>query len=219
MNLPDFSFEEALWRDKFTVIGMDEVGRGAFAGPVGVGGVVFDPQMSTEIKKVLLSFGINDSKKLTSKKREELAKTIKEYALATHVAFVDVATINKIGIGEATFLGMRQVFDNLKKKALKPYLLIDAFTIPNLKVLQKGIVKGDALSISIASASIVAKVTRDKYMDKLSRQYPAYGFDKHKGYGTLYHRKAISDFGLSEHHRQDFCKNYIKLGDLNVSRA
>lgn len=209
MNLPDFDYEELLWSKGHSVIGIDEVGRGAFAGPVGVGGVIFDSKMSSAQKKALLELGINDSKKLSPKKREKLSLKIREFALATYVSFIDVVVINKIGIGKATFLGMKLVFEKLKEHAQNPYLLIDAFTIPKLSAPQRGIIRGDTLSISIAAASIIAKVERDKLMISLSQEFPGYAFEKHKGYGTLNHRKAISQFGLSSLHRKDFCKNAV----------
>ncbi len=208
MKLPDFQFENDLWKKGLTVIGIDEVGRGAFAGPVGVGGVVFDANQSLKNKQYLLSIGINDSKKLTAKKRESLAAIIKQNCLMYHISFIDVSIINKIGIGKATFLGMDKVAKALFRKTKNPYLLIDGFEIPQVRNdQQKGIIRGDSLSISIAAASIIAKVARDKLMRELSVEYSNYGWDKNKGYGTLFHRRAISEVGLTDLHRVDFCKN------------
>lgn len=207
---PDFTFENPLWEEGFGVIGIDEVGRGAFAGPVGVGGVVFDPNMSVSMRKKLLELGINDSKKLTAKKRNELSLRIKEFTLAFNVSFIDVDTINEVGIGKATFLGMQKVADNLVSDLnpitynLKPILLIDAYEIPGCTMPQKGIIHGDSLSISIAAASILAKVERDFLMQQLGLEFPEYGFLRNKGYGTLEHRNALHKFGLTSHHRVDF---------------
>ena len=206
---PDFSLEKKLWSENFDVIGIDEVGRGAFAGPVVVGGVVFPSDLSLENKKYLLSCGINDSKKLTAQKRESLSQIIKQTCWAYYISFVSVNFINKEGIGNATFLGMRQVAQKLLEKVKNPYLLIDALEIPDAAFAQKGVVKGDTLSISIASASIIAKVERDKFMTKLSSKVPHYGFERNKGYGTKYHRDIIRKIGLSNIHRVDFCKKTI----------
>lgn len=206
-KLPNFYYENLYWQKGFTVIGIDEVGRGAFAGPVGVGGVMFDSKPDKKQTDYLLSLGISDSKKLTAKKREYLSEVIKQLAKAYHITYIDVDTINNVGIGKATFQGMSEVANILSKSASNPFLLIDAFEIPQMKISQKGIVRGDSLSISIAAASIIAKVERDKLMCELAKEYPQYGFEKHKGYGTLAHRSSISLLGMTKHHRSDFCKN------------
>lgn len=205
-TLPSFSFEKPLWKEKFTVIGIDEVGRGAFAGPIGIGGVVFDPQMNLKESKTLLALGIDDSKKLTPSKRKSLASIIIEYAYSYAVEFVDVSTINEIGIGKATFVGMKKVAEKLSENIKKPYLLMDAFKIPGVLLPQNGIIRGDNLSISIAAASILAKVERDKLMVELGLELPHYSFEQHKGYGTSKHRDAIKKYGQTEHHRKDFCR-------------
>lgn len=205
---PDFTYEKELWDQQHTVIGIDEVGRGAFAGPVGVGGVVFRPNLTSDELDSLLSLGINDSKKLTAKKRQELSLKIKKLAYAYHIALIPVEVINEIGVGKATFLGMAEVAKKLSSKVTNPYLLIDAFEIPGF-TNQKGIIRGDCLSISIAAASIIAKVERDMLMDKLGASFPKYGFAKHKGYGTLFHRQALQEFGSCMHHRNDFVRHYV----------
>lgn len=206
MAFPNFELETKLWQKDFSIIGIDEVGRGAFAGPVTVGGVVFNPKLNNTDREYILSFGINDSKKLSSKKREFLSTLIYENAIFYNLIFIDVATINKIGIGKATFLGMRKVVKNLSQKISNPYVLVDAFTIPDVALPQKGIIHGDSLSISIAAASIIAKTKRDSLMQDLSKDFEKYGWEDNKGYGTLKHRQAISEFGLTKHHRIDFCK-------------
>ncbi len=216
-KFPNFSYERIYWRKGYSVIGIDEVGRGAFAGPVGVGGVVFPNTLNLKEKDYLLSLGINDSKKLSPKKRNELYEILKQLCVYK-VVFIDVSTINEIGIGKATFLGMREVAMSLISSVNgsrnefgmtkgEMYLLVDGFEIPDMKVGQKGIVRGDSLSISIAAASIIAKVERDRLMCELAKEYPLYGFEKHKGYGTLIHRNSISLLGTTKHHRLDFCKN------------
>lgn len=205
MTNPDFTFEEKYWERGFSVIGIDEVGRGAFAGPVTVAGVSFNPLKIYKLKDL----GINDSKKLTSKKREYLSQKIKELADFFHISFIDVTVINEIGIGKATFLGMKDVASKVTLKFKTPFLLIDAFEIPNEIIPQKGIIRGDSLSISIAAASIIAKVERDELMKSLASDYPLYGFDKHKGYGTKFHRNLIKSNGLSEQHRIEFCRKTI----------
>lgn len=207
--LPDFSYEIPLWDKGMTAIGIDEVGRGAFAGPVAVGGVIFSPNLSRREIDHLLSLGINDSKKITAKKREELSVQIKSLSAAWHISFITVGRINEAGIGKATFDGMRQVADTLKLKTRNPYLLIDAFEIPEVLIPQKGIIRGDSLSISIAAASIIAKVERDRLMAELGKKYPHYEWEKNKGYGTLIHRKAIAKYGQISHHRVDFCRKIV----------
>lgn len=209
--LPNFSFEEPLWNEKYTVIGIDEVGRGAFAGPVGIGGVVFPPSLSESEKQKLLSLGINDSKKLSPKKREYLSEIIKEECLSYNISFINVETINRIGIGKATYMGMQQVTKsiNYKLRTTNLYLLIDAFEIPGLNLPQKGIIRGDSLSISIAAASIIAKVERDRLMEQLSAKFPNYGFEKHKGYGTQFHRNEIKKHGMTKQHRVVFCEKSL----------
>ncbi len=263
MTLPDFSYEIPLWQQGFSIIGIDEVGRGAFAGPVGVGGVVFSSNLKQKEKEHLLSLGINDSKKLSKKRREELSLVIKKLAQCWHISLIPVSTINKIGIGKATYEGMREVIEKISfklgssrpfsnnirlprgvytelvervrndksvdprmreddrrgGKSLKLYALVDGFEIPDkmfspavakaMAGKQKGIIRGDSRSISIAAASIIAKVERDKVMTDLSAKYPEYGFEAHKGYGTLNHRNALKEFGPSFSHRTQFIARYI----------
>lgn len=208
MRLPDFKFESPLWEEGYSVIGIDEVGRGALAGPVGIGGVRFSPGMTNRDKKKILELGINDSKKLSKRKREYLDAAIKELADAYCVVFIDVDVVNKIGVGSATEKGMVEVAKALSRDYLASYLLVDAFKVP-LDIKQKNIIHGDCLSVSIAAASIIAKVARDKLMSRLSENYPLYGFDKHKGYGTALHRENIAIFGPSDQHRLDFCRKAL----------
>lgn len=202
MTFPDFSYERPLWAKGFSALGIDEAGRGAFAGPLSVGGVVLDPTFEIELG----GLGINDSKLVSPKKRDILFDEIIKRAHAWHVVFISVPVINEVGIGKATLEGMGRVADTISKKVKNSYLLIDAFSLPD-RANQRGIIHGDRVSISIAAASILAKVVRDRYMQELSKDFPLYGFEKHKGYGTKFHRDVIALNGLSLHHRIQFCKN------------
>lgn len=205
MVIADYSEESRYLSNGYDlVLGVDEVGRGSFAGPVVAAGVIFKPL------NVPLSYGITDSKKLTPQKRNELSKIILKSCLFSCVISVNVYTINKVGIGKATTIAIRQVVAKMRQKLFekKVFILIDGYHIRYLKNVtlknQKGIIKGDQKSISIAAASIVAKVYRDKLMEKLHFKYPEYLLSKNKGYGTLDHRNAIKKFGLSVVHRTSF---------------
>lgn len=197
MVFADFSVESTLWSQGLQMVcGIDEVGRGCFAGPVVAGAVIF-PQGAKLIE------GIADSKLLTHKKRVELAKRIKDSASAWAIGEISVPDINKYGIGEATQLAFSKAVANLGKAA--DFFLIDAFYVKTLdKLKQKPLPGGDRISASIAAASIIAKVYRDELMEKLGLQFPNYAFDKHKGYGTKLHRELIKKFGLSDLHRKSF---------------
>ncbi len=200
---PTFSFEESHWEKGYHCIGLDEVGRGAFAGPVVVGAVVFPPQ-ATAIE------GIHDSKLLSAHERERLSSLIMNQCLAYSIATVGVPVINKIGIGKATSQAFRSVVRHIAKDLAQYtlYALIDGFHVKYLGGIslkrQQAIIQGDRKSISIAAASILAKVYRDKVMKELAGEYPSYSFDVNKGYGTASHRKAITTFGLSKLHRTSF---------------
>lgn len=197
MIYANFSIEQSLWSQGINLIcGIDEVGRGCFAGPVVAGAVIF-PSNSKLIE------GIADSKLLNPIKRQELALKIKELALAWAIGEASVEIINKYGIGKATQIA----FYNAAKSMLKvaDFFLIDAFYVNSLnRQKQKPIKNGDKISASIAAASIIAKVYRDNLMQKLHLDLPMYGFDKNKGYGTSLHRQMIKKFGLSDLHRKSF---------------
>lgn len=183
------------------VAGIDEAGRGPLAGPVVCACVI----MPLEQDKII--FGINDSKKLTPKKREELYDKIISTAIDYCIVQIDEKTIDSINILEATKLGMEKALNGLKNP---PYIvLIDAVKIKT-DIKQENIIKGDALSYNIASASILAKVFRDKLMDNYDEKFPNYNFKKHKGYGTKEHIDALKNFGKCEIHRNTFIKNFIK---------
>ena len=207
MTHPTLHEEKALWDKGFEyVIGIDEVGRGSFAGPVMVGAVVFPKRISSELLN-----GVNDSKLLSELRRNNLYPRIKKHALFSKTASSSVSCIEKIGVGKATEQAFRTVIATCLKKlnSNSVFVLVDAFYIPHVKsigkIKQKAIVKGDQKSFSIAAASIIAKVERDRYMIRLSDMYPQFSFHKNKGYGTLSHRLAIQTHGLSKVHRRSFC--------------
>lgn len=228
MAKPNFSYEKRFWRRGFKfVVGIDEVGRGAWAGPIVVGAVIFAPAIKQFNNLAIEQLGINDSKLLKPREREKLAKEIKKCALAWDVTEIGVGVINKIGIGKATEKAMRKTISDLTKKGFKPdFVLVDFYSIPYLRGLgrknphkspfgglrgrQLGIKDGDQKSISIASASILAKVHRDGLMRSLSRKYPQYGWKKNKGYGTKSQQKAILRYGLTRLHRRQFVKSWGK---------
>lgn len=197
MITPTLKFEQKLWDSGYSMVcGLDEVGRGCFAGPVVVGAVVFPQNM-------VLPDGIADSKLLKPRQREKLAVCIMNNAICGSVAEVSVSVINKVGIGKATQMAFRRAIKLLTKSP--DFILIDAFYVKHLnRKRQKAVRDGDKICASIAAASIIAKVHRDKLMKKLHRKYPQYGFSKHKGYGTKLHQKTIRQYGLSKIHRRSF---------------
>lgn len=181
------------------ICGIDEVGRGPLAGPVVAGAVI--------LPKDCEILYLNDSKQLTEKKREELYEVIMEKAVATGLGFVSPKRIDEINILQATYEAMREAISRLK---VTPDLLLnDAVTIPEVSIRQVPIVKGDAKSISIASASIIAKVTRDRLMVEYDKVYPGYGFGSNKGYGVQEHIDAIKKLGPTPIHRRSFLKNFL----------
>jgi len=181
------------------VCGIDEVGRGPFAGPVVACAVILP-----EDSQILY---LNDSKKLSEKKREELYDVILKECVAYGIGMRDAGRIDEINILQATYEAMRDAVNNL---TVKPGVLLnDAVTIPGLTMKQVPIIKGDAKSVSIAAASIVAKVTRDRMMVEYDRQYPGYGFAANKGYGTAEHIQALQTIGVTPIHRRSFIGNFI----------
>lgn len=176
------------------IAGIDEAGRGPLAGPVVAAAVVLP--LDFEIP------ALNDSKKLTPKKREKVYQEIISCAETYGIGIVSHNVIDKINIYRASLLAMKKAVMNL---GFTPeYLLVDGFTIPDIKIPQKGIKKGDEKCCCIAAASVIAKVTRDRIMQELDRVYPQYGFAKHKGYPTYFHLQAIKNFGPSPFHRRSF---------------
>ncbi len=176
------------------IAGVDEVGRGAWAGPITAAAVIMPIQPQLQ--------GVRDSKKVSKKKRPELALAIHDRAIGVGIGYVDAPEIDEMGIGPANELVIRRAL-----KALEPqidYILIDAFTIDNLPAPSQSIIRGDASVYCIAAASICAKVHRDALMKKYAEEFPEYGFDGHVGYGTAVHRKAIETHGLTVIHRRSF---------------
>lgn len=215
---PSFDEERHFWnKDIPHVIGIDEVGRGCFAGPVVVAGVIFKPSYFDHFLNNQREFAwlqeVHDSKLVTKKVREKLSPLIHAHALHCAISEISVPLINAYGIGKATFLGMQEVVTTLQKKIaeINIAVLVDAFTIPGITLPQRPIIKGDQKSISIAAASIIAKVYRDARMQEVGKAYPAYAFEKNKGYGTKMHREAIAGHGLCDMHRTSFdLSKYIK---------
>lgn len=212
MPLPDFSLEKKLWRKGINLVaGADEVGRGAFAGPVVAATVVFTPELRFKIHD--LGIKIADSKQLRPRQREAAAEWIKENALSWAIGETSVNLINRLGMTKATQMAFRQAITIVRSQLAVDYLLVDAFYVPYTsgipKTNQLPIKKGDSLSFSIAAASIIAKVHRDKKMRQLSYFYPNYGWGRNKGYGTKYHREALSKNGASKHHRTSFIKGFV----------
>lgn len=182
-----------------TVCGIDEAGRGPLCGPVVAAAVILPDEYNI--------LYINDSKKLSETKREEVYKEIDKYAVAYGVGIVSPERIDEINILQATYEAMRTA---IHKLSVTPDILLnDAVTIPMVDIKQVPIIKGDAKSQSIAAASIVAKVTRDHLMEEYDKLYPEYGFAKHKGYGTAAHIKVIKEYGPCPIHRRTFIKNFI----------
>ncbi len=196
--MPDYSFEKAQKQKGFSFIcGVDEAGRGPLAGPVCAAAVILPEDAQIE--------GLNDSKKLTEKKREALFDVVKAKAIAWSVAFATVEEIEEHNILNATFLAMNRAIEGLQIQA--DFALIDGNRVPkDIKIPCETVVKGDSLSMSIAAASILAKVSRDRLMLEIDSQFPQYEFKKHKGYGTALHMELIRKYGPSEHHRLSFLK-------------
>ncbi len=185
--------KEAYQHGKKIIIGLDEAGRGPMAGPLVVGAVIFDKDFYCE--------DINDSKQLSEKKREVLYDFIVENALAYQIEIIDVDEVDRLNVYQASKQGMIRAIEHI---SLKPdYALTDAMPLGDV-IAHQAIVKGDALSMSIAAASILAKVTRDRIMKEYDLLYPEYGFAKHKGYPTLQHKEALKKYGVTPIHRRTF---------------
>ncbi len=194
-------YERALLAQGYTYIaGVDEVGRGPLAGPVVCAAVI----MPLDEDKIIV--GVDDSKKLSAKKREELAEKIKQTAICYKIVEISEKDIDEMNILQATKLGMKRALEGLE---IPPQtVLTDGNMTLDIAFKQKSIVHGDALSYSIGSASIIAKVYRDKLMDEYAKAYPHYAFEKNKGYGTAEHIKGIKEHGLCPIHRRTFTKNF-----------
>lgn len=193
-------YENQKYNEGYNVIcGIDEAGRGPLAGPVYAAAVILKKGQTIE--------GVNDSKKLSEKKREELFETIVTECLDYSIGTASEKEIDEINILQATFLAMKRAVDGL---SLKPdCALVDGNRAPFLDCSVFTIIKGDSKSESIAAASILAKVSRDRYMLKMAEKYPQYGFEKHKGYGTKLHYEMIDKYGICEIHRKSFLKKVL----------
>ncbi len=188
----------------FLICGVDEAGRGPLAGPVAAGACILPPDHDI--------LYLNDSKKLSARKREELYEVITREALAWRVALAPPERIDEINILQATYEAMRAAVEGLAEECSCPPdgLVNDAVTIPGVELPQAPVVKGDARCLSVAAASILAKVTRDRLMEEYDRLYPAYGFAAHKGYGTRAHIEALKAYGPCPIHRRSFITHFVK---------
>lgn len=193
-----YAYEKRAGEQGFSAVcGIDEVGRGPLAGPVCAAAVILPQDCDIP--------GLNDSKKLSEKKREALFPVIQEKALAFGIGWATAEEIDRVNILQATFLAMARAVEALPAPA--DYALVDGNRMPPLPIPGETIVKGDATSASIAAASILAKVSRDRLLRRLDEEHPEYGFAKHKGYGTKAHYEAIRKYGLLPEHRRSFLKN------------
>ncbi len=198
--MPTLEIEQLLWQNGYRFIaGIDEAGRGPLAGPVVAAAVVFEPGKLIE--------GVRDSKQLSEKKREALYQVIVDECLAYGIGIVPPEEIDRINIRNATFKAMRKALGAMKQ--VPDFLLIDGEELPDSLYPQEAIVGGDDKSFTIAAASILAKVTRDRLMREYHLQYPQYRFDRHKGYGTQLHREMILKYGPSPIHRKSFLKKLL----------
>lgn len=195
--MPDYSIENSYSEQGYKIVcGVDEAGRGPLCGPVVAAACILPDGLYIE--------GLNDSKKLTEKKREKLFDIIKENAIAYSIVEASVAEIDELNILEADLLAMRRAIDGL---SIKPDLaLIDGNIARNFNIPAVPVIKGDALSMNVAAASVLAKVTRDRMCIELDREYPMYGIAKHKGYGTKQHMDALRTYGPSPIHRKQFIR-------------
>ena len=198
--IPDLLLESELWQSDLSLVaGLDEAGRGALAGPVAVGAVILpnDPYLTETLR------GVRDSKQMTPLQRARLAPRIQVAAQTWGIGFASSQEIDSLGIVPATRLAALRALEELS--VLPNYLLTDFhLELPELDIPQTALVKGDQKSLSIAAASVLAKTSRDNLLRELNEQYPGYGFARHKGYGTLFHRNAIMQLGFSEIHRKTF---------------
>ena len=200
--MPSFiSLEKELSDKGFNAVcGVDEAGRGPLAGPVYAAAVILKPDCEIE--------GLNDSKKLSEKKREALFDKVIESAISYKIVAIDEKTIDEINILNATMLAMKTAVEGLEIAA--DFALIDGNKCPDLSIKSQYVIGGDAKIKSIAAASILAKVSRDRYMLKLAKTYPQYQFEKHKGYGTRLHYQMLDEYGISDIHRMSFLTKILK---------
>lgn len=198
--MPDFSFER-MCGENGLVFGFDEAGRGPWCGPV-VAACVCWPNEKIEPE---LASAINDSKKLSAAKREKLFPLIMESGAIVGIGQASAEEIDEINILQASFLAMRRAMEDVEARGFRPaYALIDGNKLPNWNMPMRAIIGGDGKSLSIAAASIVAKVTRDHIMAALAKDYPQYGWERNAGYGTKDHQAALATFGITPHHRKSY---------------
>ena len=216
MKKPTFTIEKKLWQEEYIVIGIDEVGRGALAGPLTVGAACFKPSFMDTSWKKIQKLGINDSKVLSPTKREVLTPMIQRQALAYATASCTVDDINSKGVTKATC----DIFNDVVQMVIKAlphnskiFVLVDGIICPTIQNLNKNYIKtiidGDAKSISIAAASIIAKVDRDSQMAHLAKSFSQYNWDKNKGYGTKYHILGLRSHGANYLHRKIFIDSIL----------
>lgn len=206
---PSLDYEQALWKAGYRfVAGIDEAGRGALAGPVAAGAVILPCQ--ADMLETL--FGVRDSKLMTATARQAWREVICRVALCWAVGFATHAEVDLIGIVPATRLAVRRAVDQLDP--YPDYLITDFLILSELEPPQTGLVKGDRLVLSVACASILAKTARDELMIEAGKSYPQYGFERHKGYGTRYHRHALAQLGYTPLHRLTFHSSDCEQEDL-----
>ena len=202
VDLPDrphIEYERKLWEEGYRIVaGLDEAGRGAWAGPVYAAAVV----LPNDERICNLLSGVRDSKRMTAHQRQRWEGCIKSASIAWAVGSADNKEIDELGIVPATCLAMRRALDEINNPP--HYLLVDYLKIPDCSAPQISIVKGDCLSLSIAAASVLAKISRDAFMTKMDEEYPGYGFARHKGYGTALHITMLEKLGPCEIHRMTF---------------
>ena len=199
MNWLEFE-QQAAARGYSAICGVDEAGRGPLAGPVCAAAVILPENTVID--------GVNDSKKLSEEKREALFDVICETARSYSIAYASVEEIEELNILNATMLAMKRAVEGLDVKA--DYAMIDGNRTPDLEIESEFIIKGDAKSMSVACASILAKVSRDRLLYEYAKEYPQYGFEKHKGYGTKAHTEALKEYGPCPYHRMSFLKKILK---------
>jgi ribonuclease HII len=205
--------EKAYWAKGLVVAGLDEAGAGPLAGPVYAACVILDEQRTDEL------IGVDDSKKLTEQQRSEMAEKIKECSSWWSVQHATVEEIDRINILQAGLLAMRRALQDVCEKMYPNHLLLDARRLPDIDIPQSCLIKGDSISLSIAAASILAKVERDAYMTQAGAEYPFYGFEKHKGYSTKQHLEALRKHGVTPLHRRSFEPVHLKLHQLELFEA
>jgi len=215
MKFPNFSEEKKLWKKGYKrIVSLDEVGRGALAGPVIAAAVSINPKFKYKNSKQIpifkfLNLKIRDSKKLSSKKRKRFYNLLtKNLVIEWAIGRVSERVIDKINILEATKLAMKKAIKNLKIKLEVDFLILDGKMKLDLSLPQKSIIKADEKVFSCAVASIIAKVTRDKIMEKYGKKYPQYGFNKHKGYPTKLHLAKLKKYGFCKIHRKTFSSSF-----------